>query len=388
MKLLFVTRLVPSAGRVYTIKWRSGMKLLFVSKLDLFSRAISTITKYVEVGRQLGHEVAVFGEQRSDVPSLECTLDVGKFDFAIFVVYISSDFPDLPYLAQLLDGMPKDRRIIIDCSGRFNETIRVEHDFNHLERIDSHQGWEWVEAFQAVSNKILQPTHAPLRGDVQPFLFHGYDPAAVAHSYGSAQEAALAWSGERHGAKPFGVTYVGNNWQRWSQMRRFLEDIEPIRNELGPVCLAGWDWAKRPDWAMELGIQGVDVDQALLQRLGVETGSAIPFNEVTEFLGRGRFTPVFHRPLYNELGLVTSRTFETFYADTMPLLMLPDNLVRAVYGADARPLAPGDEVAARIKDMMRRPESYWDAVMKVRAHLAKHHSYQQRFRELLTILER
>jgi len=124
------------------------MKLLFATELTRYARSIYTLTKYVDVGRALGHEVAVFGEQSADMPSLPYTLDVEKFDFVIFVIHVPSDFPDLPYLARLLDQMPKDRRVIIDCLGRYNETIRVEHDFNHLEKLDGHQGWEWVEGFQ------------------------------------------------------------------------------------------------------------------------------------------------------------------------------------------------------------------------------------------------
>jgi hypothetical protein len=363
------------------------MKLLFVSRTDHSARAISTITKYIQVGRQLGHEVAVFGEQRSESPLLHWSLDVKRFDFVIFVIYMPADFPDLPYLAQLLDGMPKERRVIIDCNGRYNETIRVEHDFNHLEKLDGHQGWEWIEGFEAVSDKILQPTLTPLRPDVQSFLFHGYDAAAVACPYTSPVQAVQAWTGTANGAKPYGITYVGNNWQRWTQIRRFLEATESLRETLGPICLVGWDWGKRPDWAVELGLNGVDVDVALLKRLGVETREAIPFNEVVEFIGQARFSPVFHRPLYNHLGLVTNRTFETFCADTIPLLMLPDNLVEAIHGSKAGPLAPGDHVVDCLEDMMRHPEVYWEAVLKTRLHLSEHHSYQQRFKELLAILE-
>jgi hypothetical protein len=363
------------------------MKLLFVSRTDRSARAINTITKYIQVGKQLGHEVAVFGERQSESPLLDWSLDVKRFDFVIFVIYMPADFPDLPYLAQLLDGVPKERRIIIDCNGRYNETIRVEHDFNHLEKLDGHQGWEWLEGFEAVSDKILQPTLTPLRPDVHSFLFHAYDAAAVAHPYTSPTQAAQAWTGTANGAKPYGIVYVGNNWQRWTQIRRFLEAIEPLREQLGPICLVGWDWGKRPDWAVELGLHGVDVDVALLQRLGVGTREAIPFNDVVEFVGQARFSPVFHRPLYNHLGLVTNRTFETFCADTMPLLMLPDNLVETIYGPYAGPLAPGDKVVERLEDMMRCPEAYWEAVLKTRLSLAEHHSYQQRFKELLAILE-
>jgi hypothetical protein len=363
------------------------MKLLLISKLDGSSRAVNTITKYIQMGSALGHEIAVFGEQLSEGPSVPYSLDVKNFDFAIFVIYETKDFPDLPYLAQLLDGMPKSRRLIIDCCGRYNDTIRVEHDFNHLEKLDGHQGWEWVEGFQAVSDKIVQPTLAPLRPDVRPFLFHAYDPAAVVHPYDSAREAAQVWSGSNGVHKRFGVTYVGHNWQRWSQIARFLEAIEPLRAGLGPICLAGWRWDERPDWATELAIQGVDVDPVLLKRLEIETRWPIPFNEVINFQSQGRFCPIFHRPLFNQLRLVTNRTFETFCADTIPLLMLPANIVETIYGSDARLLIPGDDVAGRLQDMMRRPEEYWSAVLKTRAHLATHHSYEQRFKELLALLE-
>ncbi len=386
MRLLFVTKLESQARKVYTLKWRSGMKLLVVSKLDRSARAVNTLAKYVEVGKALGHEVAVFGEQQSEPLALPASLEVKKFDYAIFVVYMPTDFPDLPYLAQLLDGMPRERRVIIDCTGRYNDTVRVEHDFNHLEKMEGHQGWEWVEGFQAVSDRILQPTLKPLRSDVKSFLFHGFDPAAVARPYRSPQQAAQAWVGGEGSGKPYGVAYVGNNWQRWTQVRRFLEAVEPLLAQLGPIRLAGWDWDKRPDWAIQLGIQGADVDPELLKRLGVRTQHAIPYNQVIEYLGQARFSPIFHRPLFNQLGLVTNRMFETFCADTAPLLMLPAHVIEEIYGPPARPLAPGDDLAGRIQDIMRRPETYWEAVLKTRDHLAERHSFQRRFQELLAML--
>jgi hypothetical protein len=372
---------------VYTKKWRSELRVLFVSQLDRFARGVNTVAKYVQTGKALGHEVAVFGEQSTDMPGVEYSLDVTTFDFAIFVVYETSDFPDLPYLARLLDGVPKERRVIIDSCGRYNDTIRVDHDFNHLEKLDGHQGWEWVEGFQTISNTILQPTLTPRRDDVRPFLFHGYDPASVARTYDSASEAAESWAVDLNGQRPYGVVYVGNNWQRWSQLRPFLESLGPPAEDLGPTCLTGWDWGERPEWAIELGLAGVDVDAELLQRLGVETQPAVPFEAVIEQLGRGRFPAVFHRPLFNELGLVTNRTFEAFAADGIPILMLPPDLVESVYGPDALALVPGDDVASHVSRAMRDPQTYWDAVLKTRRHLGQHHSFERRFAELIEILE-
>ena len=78
--------------------------------------------KYIQVGKTPGHEIAIFGEQRSDMGPVPFSLDVKAFDFVIFVVYETQDFPDLPYLAQLLDGMPKSRRVIVHCCGRYTVT--------------------------------------------------------------------------------------------------------------------------------------------------------------------------------------------------------------------------------------------------------------------------
>jgi hypothetical protein len=385
MRLLVVTRAGSVPDRVYGMTWRSRLNLLLVSKLHPWARPVSPVARYVEVGKELGHEVALFSEPLADLPQIPCSLDVDRFDFALFVVYEVSDFPDLPHLARLLDGIPRDRRILLDCSGRYNETIRVEHDFNHLERLDGHQAWEWVEGYQAVSGRILQPTLHPQRQDVTPFLFHGFHPPAVSRPHASPAEAAAAWASS-NGDKPYGVAYVGNNWQRWSQLAPFLEALEPLRHQLGPSSLCGWDWDKRPEWAVEHGLAGVDVDPGLLTRLGVETTWGVPFNEFVEFTSRARFSPIVQRPLYNHLGLVTNRAFETFCADTVPMLMLPDDMVGELYGEAARQLVPGHDVAGFVEDALAHPEPYWAAVLATREHLAREHSFERRFAELVAIL--
>lgn len=364
------------------------MKLLFVSKLDRFARAVNAITKYVEVGKALGHEIAVFGEQSPEFPSVPYSLHVKKFDFVIFVIYETQDFPDLPYLAYLLDGVPRERRIIVDCTGRYNETIQIEHDFNHFEKMDNHMGWEWVDGFGAVAKTILQPTLAPLRPDAHGFLFHGFDPVAVERRYGTAAEAAGAWAGNGIDQKKYGMLYIGNNWQRWSQMRTLLQQIEPIKQTIGPICLTGWAWDSRPDWATELGIQGIDTDPAMLQRMGIELRGNVSFDQVIGLINQARFCPVIHRPLFNHLGLVTNRTFETFCSDTIPLLMLPKQLVESIYGPAAHILLVGEDVAGHIEQIMRHPDVYWDAVLKTRAYLAERHSFQRRFEELSSILDK
>lgn len=358
------------------------MKLLLVTSANAWTRSTFTLQRYLEAGKRLGHSVAVYGTPNSDVPELPYTTDLDDVDLALFIIQIPTDFPDMPLLARLLDGIPREKRIVVDLWGRYNDTIRIDHDFNHLEKLDDHLGWEWEDAIEAVSDVIVQPTLKPLRQNVGTFLFHGFEPACVARNYASADQAAAAWR-----SKPYGAMYVGSNWHRWHQVRRFLEQYGTVRDTVGPMYLIGWDWWERPQWAIDQGIMGVDTDQAFLDSLKVEVRDGVRFNAINSLLDEARFVPVIHRPLFRLLGMVTGRTFEAFHADTLPVLLLPHDLVEAIYGPAALTLAPHD-VAAFLSDAMKRPEKYWDAVLQTREHLARHQSYATRYAELEALIPR
>lgn len=361
------------------------MKILLVTSVDPWTRSVSTIHHFVATGRRLGHEVHVYGKPNPELPRLSWTTNLDGVDLALFIVQVTTDFPDMPYLARLLDNIPRERRVVIDLWGRFNDTIRLDHDFNHLEKLEGHLGWEWEEASKAVSDTILQPTLAPLRPNVRSFLFHGFEPQAVVRGDDTAATAAARWRDAGPELKPYGVVYVGSNWQRWEQVRAFLEAAAPMAGRVGPTYLLGWDWAKRPEWAVKSGIMGVDTDPGLLEKLDVHVCSGVRFDQIVDLLGQARFAPVFHRPLFKKLGFVTNRSFETFYADSLPILMLPRDFVAAIYGDAALTLVPDGDVAAHLSDALNRPDVYWEAVLKTRAHLAANHSYAHRFQELLRL---
>jgi hypothetical protein len=359
------------------------MKLLLVTWVDPWTRSVSTVEKFIDAGQRLGHEIALFGPQSEYLPHFPYTTELDGVDLALFLIQVPLDFPDMPLLARLMDTIPADRRAVIDLWGRYNDTILIEHDFNHLEKLHGHLGWEWDEALRAISRTILQPGLEPLRPDVGSFLFHGFDPASVVKDYADAEEAAKAWR-EKH----YGVLYVGSNWQRWHQVHNFLEQYGTMREAVGPACLIGWDWWERPDWAAEKGIASVDTNQNFLQQLEVEVRDGVTYDQLVGLLGEARFAPILHRPLFQKLGFVTGRSFETFYADTIPVLMLPLEFVEKIYGPAALTLVPEKgEVASLLTDALKHPVKYWDAVLKTRAHLAEHHSYDQRFQQLLAFIE-
>jgi glycosyltransferase involved in cell wall biosynthesis len=376
-------------------------KILLVSKLHRFASGANTIAKYVQSARTLGHEVAVFGKESGEFPAVEYSLDVERFDFAVFVVNEATDFPDLPDLARLLDGMPKDRRIIIDCCGRYNDTVRVDHDVNHLAKLDGHQGWEWVESFQTVADSILQPTLTPLKADVRPFLFHAFDPSAVDSTAGGARSIGRRvrtflfhgynpkWEQPLDfGAKPYGVVYVGSNWFRWQGLKRVLEAVEPIRAAVGRMMIAGDGWQEMPSWVDQpLRDDAYFTDPGYLRGLGVELRPSVPIEEVVSTMSLGVLNPVLVRPIFNHLRLLTPRLFETAAANTIPLFNLDAEYVAEIYGPDAVELVLGEDGSEQIVDIIRRPSYYAEIVREMRRHLAERHSFRARVQELVDICE-
>lgn len=358
------------------------MKIVLVGAHDAWTRSTATVHRYVAWGRKLGHQIAVYGQPNPELPQLPATLDTSDADLVVFLVQVPHDIPGMPGIARMMDRIPREKRIVLDLWGRFNETVRIDHDFNHLEKFDGHPDWEWKQAMTALGGTILQPTLKPRRADVGSFLFHGFDPEAVDKPYDSAKEAAEAWLAGDRGARPYGVVYVGSNWQRWSQVKAFLEGYRRSAERVGQMCLAGWDWAERPGWARDMGIAGVDTDPDLLADLRVEVRMGIRFDRVVPLLGQGLFAPVIHRPLFKELGLVTNRTFETFEADCVPVLMLDRNFVEVIYGPAALRLVPGEDVGAHLESLLDDPEGAWEAVLETRAYLAQHHSIDGRLRRL------
>jgi hypothetical protein len=204
------------------------MKLLLVTSVDPTTCSVSTVHKYVIAGRALGYNVVVYGEPRSDMPALPFTTDLIGVDLALFIIQVPSDFPDMPYLARLLDGIPCERRLVLDLWGRFNDTLRLDHDFNHLEEARRSSGMGVGGGHAGSLRPILQPTLSPLRSEVRTFLFHGFEPGSVAKVHENAGMPPLRGAVPA-AEKPYGVIYVREQLAAWDQVRRFLEQWSDSR---------------------------------------------------------------------------------------------------------------------------------------------------------------
>jgi hypothetical protein len=94
------------------------------------------------------------------------------------------------------------------------------------------------------------------------------------------------------------------------------------------------------------------------------------------------------RPMLRHLKHLTLKYFEIFYADSIPLLMLDEDLAELVYGPAGRELTLPGRVTDKLLDALRRPAHYRGLVEEVRRHLAVHHPYERRLAELVGVLTR
>jgi hypothetical protein len=348
------------------------MRLLFVYWKVEDAGSAQDIYNYCQAAKELGHDAALYASEGA-VARFKCSLDLDAADGVVFPlewnIYLHNNEP--LELEEPLRKVPRNRRVLIDNDGMYNDPISVDGDYNHLDSTASRQR---TELYDRIADKIFQPTLHPLRPNVRPFFFHAYNPA---------WEAPIDFSG-----KKYGMCYVGTNWFRWLPMRKLLEALEPIRERISGIALTGHNWDAPPVGAdAALREAAYRTEPAYLRKMGVELLPAVPIEGVIPRMSEAVFNPVLLRPLFSRLGLVTCRTFETVAANTIPLLAQDPSYVAEIYGEEALELVlPASDPTAKIECILRKPDRYAPVVEAVRRRLGEKHSYRARFEELTEIV--
>jgi hypothetical protein len=347
------------------------MQLVFVNWAYENHGSAQDLYHYTLTARSLGHEVALYGPPNPASP-FNYSLEVNEVDAVIFIFEFTTRFQhgEQLGLARLLDRIPRERRVILDCDGKYNKPVCAVGDYNHRDEAASRR---WTDVCDSISDKIFQPTLHPLRPNVRPFFFHAYDPA---------WEVPLDAS-----PKEYGMCYVGTSWFRWRPLQRVLRAIEPVRDQVGRIGLVGLGWDSFPPDVSSNYRDAYYTDPAYLRKMGVEVMGPVSFDQVIPWMSKGVFSPVIYRPIFDRLRLVTCRTFETPAANTIPLFCQDAAYVREIYGEGAVALVlPDERPHEKILDVLRNRGRYAAVVRDVRRHLAEHHSYVARLRELLRIV--
>jgi glycosyltransferase involved in cell wall biosynthesis len=349
------------------------MKIVFVYWGYDNAGSMLDLRGYARAAKAMGHEITIYGPPGA-FPALDYSQDLEGADAIVFVVEWTTQlqFGDRLDWARLIEAVPRNRRVVMDCDGAYNDPIEFNGDYNHKTPESSRK---WIEVCDSISDKICQPTFRPQRKNVRPFLFHIYDPT---------WESPLDFS-----AKEFSMIYVGHTKFRWRGMSRVLKALEPVRDKAGRVALVGEGWDRAQEWTAWLEIKDdYYVDRDYLKQLRVEALPPVPFPQVTDTMNKAVFNPVMYRPLFERLDMVTCRTFETPAAGTIPLFILEESYVREIYGDAAAALVLGEsEPDRKIADVLSHPERYADIVRSIRADFGRRHTPEARLKELIGIIE-
>ena len=128
------------------------MRLIFVHYLYEDRGSAQDVYHFARTAKAMGHEVALYGPTNPK-SSFNYSLDVGSADAVVFVVEWTTDlqFGDRLDWARLVACVPRRRRVVIDCDGKYNEAMSVTGDQNHP---DAEASRLWVDACDSLSDKI------------------------------------------------------------------------------------------------------------------------------------------------------------------------------------------------------------------------------------------
>ncbi len=348
------------------------MKILFVMDKRVNAGSVHAVANYVAAGEECGHIIALYGRPDPRFPGIRFSTEPGDFDGVLFIIESGLSWMSGLRMPRLLSEIPRNRRAILDADGMYGERIVVDsYDRNHP---TEGQHRAWLACYDLLSDTVFQPSLQPRDRRVIGLPFYGYSPS---------QRVARGCCAE----KDFDVVHVAHNWWRWRALSTgLLPALERIRGSVDGVCFVGAWWDGPPSGIGPELEAAFQVDVRRLRQLRIQVKPPVVFTEVVQTMSRGRINILTQRPLLLHLRLLTSKYFEVFCADTIPLLLIDPAQAECVYGPAARELALTGTPEEKLLDVLRRPGKYREIVEEVRRHLAVHHCYQRRIEELVAAL--
>ena len=347
------------------------MRIILIYYLLEDRGSAQDIKGYIDSAKKMGHEIVVYG--RSDFKSLfHYSQTINKNDAVVFIFEWTTELLRGGFLdyVRLVSKIPRQRRVLIDCDGKYNNPIDSKGDSNHKSKKES---IDWINFCNSLTDKIFQPTIKPLKKNVNTFFFHAYNPN---------------WEITNNNKKKYGMCYVGNNWYRWNPMYKVLKEIKKNKGDVGNISITGHGWDRPAPWASrDTPKEAYQYDYKFIKSLDIDIFPPIKFSKVIKQMNKGVFNPVIYRPLFDKLNFVTCRTYETFAANTIPLFTYKNKSHLSIYGRnETDALLLGKKPKNKILDVIKNQEKYMEIVKNVRNKLKNNHSHDIRLKELINII--
>ena len=167
------------------------------------------IQGYTEAARALGHEVAVYGcwrlgEHNPTIPlELLAGPRVGRRRRVPLRVDDALKPGDHLDLVRLVGKVPRQRRVIIDGDGNYNDLFSVEGDYNHR---DAEAARRWIEIVRQPLRQDLPADPPPPAAERAPVPLLRLQPGVGACRSTSATRSST-------------LLYVGHSKFRWRPMQ-------------------------------------------------------------------------------------------------------------------------------------------------------------------------
>ena len=236
---------------------------------------------------------------------------------------------------------------------------------------------EWMDYFEALADSVIKPTIARRRRS-----------AGDGRSPSSASTPAQVLDPATAPPKKYDILHVGHNWWRWKDVSgELLPAFEQIRDQVGEIGFLGLWWDGVPDWAARRAWSPPTAsDTEAFRRLRIRVEPPVIYTDVIRTMSQARINIFTQRPVPGAPEASDAAAISRiFCADTIPLLMLEDDLAEAVYGPAGRELTLPGRAAEKILDALHRPDHYREVVEDVRRYMLTHHSFDQRVEELVAL---
>lgn len=344
-------------------------KIAFVGNYKYNCGSSNTLLGYVKASKKMGLDVRAseFGyidqniRRKIPIASRKWHPDL------LVIVYESYPFLSKKDIEQIQNLVPRKKRVLIDPDGKYLPLQFTKNDTNHPNK-NSYKYWSGL--YDTLSDIILIPLlkNVVNRKNVHPFLYFGIDNTLL--NFDKVK-------------KDFDLIYVGNNWYRWKDIVSMIDGISSIRKLVKNVGLFGMYWDGKAKRGNEKATYS---NLEFLRKSNIKIHKSVAYGRVESTMSKGLLNPVFVRPILNKLNLITPRMFETFMADTIPLL--PNYFKNApyLYGEDAEKLFLSDNMTERITIILQNYNKYKNLVIKIRKKITIQHSYEVRLIKLLNFV--